>query len=426
MSSSAAPRGLPTSRRRRSRLRSFAAAITLVIVSTGVGVVLAEIGLRLFSDFRVVPQMFVTDEHVGYRLEPNVREVVSRPGAYRYTWSTNGQGFRGDDDYAIPKPAGTRRVLMIGDSFTFGMGVDNDRTASSRLQGALRIVCGDPRIEVINAGVPSYGTSQELKTLEKFGLPLEPDVVVLGVVSNDLDDNLATGVHQLVEDSLRPLPATAGPGAGVYRWKRIANAIPGYRFLNRHSVLMGAIRQLGSQVARSRSLASGGDASSSADSAALRVLAFPDTTPAALRAAVVDTTSHRYALMRRLIERMESVSNAAGAGFIVAVIPDSWELRGYAADRAEEAPMLTMALQMCDSVGVMCINLGDHLLREAPGGEIAGFYFVGDAHFNERGQAAMAAALTPPVAAKLGCSSSGGLTAPSMSAAAATIHRRVE
>jgi hypothetical protein len=392
-----------------ARLKSAAATAALVLASTAFGLVLAELGLRLFGDFRIVPQMFVTDENVGYRLESNVREVTERPGVYRYAWTTNAQGFRGERAYAVPKPAGGRRVLMIGDSFTFGMGVDDDEIAAVRLEGALREVCGDPGIEVVNTGVPSYGTSQELATLERYGLPLQPDVVVLSVVSNDADDNLATGLHELVGDSLREREVTAGPGSGVYRWKRIANATPGYRFLSRHSVLVGVLRQLGSQAARSRSLADGAGEPSEADSAARRVLALPDTSPAALRAAALDPSSYRYRLMQRLMGRMKSVSEGAGAEFLVAVIPDSWELRGYAAGRPEEAPLMTAGLRMCDSVGAGCVNVGEHLIRESRGAGTDQFYFGGDAHFNGRGQAAMAAALVQPVARRLGCGSGPGV-----------------
>lgn len=393
----------PPSARPGGRLKSAAATAALVLASTVFGLGMAEVGLRLFGNIRIVPQMFVTDEHVGYRMEPGVHEVTTVPGVYRYAWSTNAQGFRGEESYEVPKARGRRRVLMLGDSFTFGMGVDDHETAPARLEAGLRQVCRDPRIQVVNTGVPSYGTSQELAMLEHYGLPLDPDVVVLGVFSNDHDDNLATGLHELVGDSLRVRSVGASPGGSVYRWKRVANSLPGYRFLSRHSVLVNALRQLGSQFARSRSLAGGARKGTEGDNAATRTMALPDTSPAALRGLVVDTASYSYRLMLRLMGRIRSVSEGAGAGFVVAVIPSSWELRNYAAGRLQEAPLMTAELRMCNSVGARCVNVGERLIQEARGTTTDRFYIAGDPHFNARGQAAMAAALLPPVAERLGC-----------------------
>jgi hypothetical protein len=72
---------------------------------------------------------------------------------------------------------------MLGDSFTYGIGVADDETFSARLEAL------DPRLEVLNTGVNGYGTAQELLLLRDQGLALRPDVVVVVFFWNDLGNN---------------------------------------------------------------------------------------------------------------------------------------------------------------------------------------------------------------------------------------------
>jgi N-acetylglucosaminyldiphosphoundecaprenol N-acetyl-beta-D-mannosaminyltransferase len=96
----------------------------------------------------------------------------------------NSQGLRAEQVYG-PKPAGVRRVLAVGDSFTMGYSVQHGQTWARRLEELL-----GPAYEVLNAGVPGYSTWQEIAYLEEEGLGLEPDMVLLAFfMGNDLADN---------------------------------------------------------------------------------------------------------------------------------------------------------------------------------------------------------------------------------------------
>ncbi len=80
------------------------------------------------------------------------------------------------------------RVLALGDSCTFGVGVEDDETWPAQLQRMLReagIVS-----EVINAGVPGYSAFQGKRFLESRGLSLEPDLVLVSFGFNDFDDGM--------------------------------------------------------------------------------------------------------------------------------------------------------------------------------------------------------------------------------------------
>jgi lysophospholipase L1-like esterase len=102
----------------------------------------------------------------------------------------NALGLRGQD-FATEKPADTSRILFVGDSFTFGEGVQDDEPFASVLQQRLRseVDKDERRYQVINAGVSGYNTKDEVLYLRTKWLDLEPDMVVLVFYLNDAYDD---------------------------------------------------------------------------------------------------------------------------------------------------------------------------------------------------------------------------------------------
>jgi lysophospholipase L1-like esterase len=98
----------------------------------------------------------------------------------------NSQGLR-DREYTLEKPPGTYRILMLGDSTTFGWGVRAEDTAAKILERELNAAGSDTRFEVINAGVGNYGTVQEVTYYRTRGRAFHPDVVVLVYFINDAE-----------------------------------------------------------------------------------------------------------------------------------------------------------------------------------------------------------------------------------------------
>lgn len=119
---------------------------------------------------------------VPYILKPNTE--VAFEGHYvripKTTVRINAQGLRANREYAIPKPAGTRRALLLGDSFVFGSGVELEQTFGAHLEQAL-----GAGWEVLNMGVPGYTSGHAAELLAKRGLAFEPDLVVLFISDND-------------------------------------------------------------------------------------------------------------------------------------------------------------------------------------------------------------------------------------------------
>jgi hypothetical protein len=93
--------------------------------------------------------------------------------------NVNAQGFRGS---AVASSPGPRRLLVLGDSVVFGLGVGDDET----LPAVLRRRLGGAA-EAVNLGVPGYDTAVEVEQLAAVGLALRPSAVVVGVSLNDYD-----------------------------------------------------------------------------------------------------------------------------------------------------------------------------------------------------------------------------------------------
>ena len=97
--------------------------------------------------------------------------------------STNSKGIRGPE-YSYDKAPGKKRILILGDSFTFGDEVSDAQTYPHYLQTLL------PDSEFINLGVHGYGHDQMLLYLEEEGLRYHPDLVILGFIDADMARNL--------------------------------------------------------------------------------------------------------------------------------------------------------------------------------------------------------------------------------------------
>lgn len=105
----------------------------------------------------------------------------------------NAQGFRGPE-VERAKPEGTFRIACVGDSHTFGYGVDEGQSWPDHLRALLRERDPERPIEVLNCGVNAYDTLQELLWTRASVLPFEPDLVLLQYHVNDA---AARGVKRL-------------------------------------------------------------------------------------------------------------------------------------------------------------------------------------------------------------------------------------
>lgn len=171
-------------------MRSFVSSVLLTLASLIFTVGIFEVACRT-----------IVDTGMHYHLEMwkyavDLKEVAPNP-AIGHQHKANSQarlmgvdvsinalGLR-DPDRAADKSAGAK-VLMLGDSITFGWGVPQSETVAARLEQTLSTQFAAP-IQVLNSGVGNYNTAMEVAWFEQYGLDLEPDVVVLNVFVNDAE-----------------------------------------------------------------------------------------------------------------------------------------------------------------------------------------------------------------------------------------------
>ena len=137
-----------------------------------------------WDDQRGRPGFYLSDAELGQRLSPGYRGWFAGVPV-----QINSLGFRDERDYALEKSPTTFRILVIGDSVTFGHGTRSDTTYPILLEQHLRQWKPEVDWQVWNLGVPGYATSQELAYLNRVGPSYKPDLVVVGFYPNDLAGN---------------------------------------------------------------------------------------------------------------------------------------------------------------------------------------------------------------------------------------------
>ncbi|TFH23858.1 MAG: hypothetical protein E4H03_05145 [Myxococcales bacterium] len=164
----------------------FLAGMTLAVM-----LVSTEGMIRLFAPqltYRFPRDLFAADASTSYRLRSGYEGVLDTP-EYRTSIRVTSQGLRDDREY-LEKTDGELRILMLGDSFVMGVGVDLEETVVEQLEDTLDERFLERDVEIINMGVPGYSTRQALATLETYGDDLDADLVILGFfVGNDFSEN---------------------------------------------------------------------------------------------------------------------------------------------------------------------------------------------------------------------------------------------
>jgi len=165
-------------------MRDRLGKVLLVLGSAVVTWMVADLVLLLvLGPVRTVEDFYEPDRQCGYRMKPNLEFVFASPyHGYAATVRTNELGWR-DDPVWVPKPPGTYRVLLLGDSMTAGLEVDKDETFESVCE---RRLAAQRPTEVINSGVRGYNLDNIIGSFQSYGLRVDPDLVVYVFTDNDL------------------------------------------------------------------------------------------------------------------------------------------------------------------------------------------------------------------------------------------------
>ena len=146
-----------------------------------------EAGLRTFGAMESAPgfqSLFMADDRIGFRLRPGASTRYST-SEFSTQLTINHSGVRDSDDIG-PKPAGERRVVILGDSYVFAVQVPFALTFGECLEARLNEFDPRDRWRVINAGVQGYGPVEQWLFYRHVASTFAPDVVLAVVsVAND-------------------------------------------------------------------------------------------------------------------------------------------------------------------------------------------------------------------------------------------------
>lgn len=344
-----------------SGLRRAAARGVLLLAGLAVGLLLVEAGLRLFLPPRPGTEMRAL--HVLRPDRPWLYEM--RPGAHVRSadgidYAINADGFRGP---LVPqaKPPGTFRVVVVGDSLSFGYGVPEDAAFPMRLGVLLAARPGAPAVDVVDLGVSGYNPYTEAALFAGRGVAWHPDLVLVQFCVNDLNDptmhfDTSTAVR------LGTLPDEAFPDPTT-----------------RHTLPPRPFDCRGWRICRLIAHA---------------VRPAAPTDPATLRAALLmheEPSARELAWLAARYAEIDRTARAAGARVALLVFPFQGQLDG------PDAPPLQAALRgVAERLGWLTIDLLPALRAAAAGGRSP---FLDPWHPTAAGHAAVARA----IARRLAC-----------------------
>jgi len=180
--------------------------IATVLVSLLIGFGLIEGYVRLFQtdgqNFDIEMWRYAKDlKRVSDIPGMGHEHVPGTSGVYMgVPVAINSAGWR-DREHPQEKPANTIRIMMLGDSLTFGWGAPADGVTSYVLEEALNAGGGPQHYEVLNTGIGNTNTSMQVAYFLAEGKVYKPDVVVLNYFINDAEETPVRKGNWLVDHS---------------------------------------------------------------------------------------------------------------------------------------------------------------------------------------------------------------------------------
>lgn len=191
---------------KRPQYKIFASLVTFLCFLF-VSAFILEIGIRIFHP-REILQMNWWMNHVDYTYDPNLiysgvtrTSYMNRSSEYVEKVTTNSYGYR---DYEFKqKKANAYRILAVGDSFTFGHGIEsNDKTYPKLLENYLQNYPSllGKKIEVFNIAAKGYSPDQEYRQIQKVISSLKPNMIIWNL-------SMPGDIYNLLHEGKWPSPS---------------------------------------------------------------------------------------------------------------------------------------------------------------------------------------------------------------------------
>jgi lysophospholipase L1-like esterase len=334
--------------RPRPRLNPWLLRALLALFSCFIALIAAELFLRRGGPAPArrieASGMNVHDPRLGWALAPGARTRQSNR-EYDTAVRINAQGFRADREYSHAPARGVTRIVALGDSFTFGQGVEIQEAWPSILERRLG------KAEVVNLGVPGYGVDQQLLMLESRGLHYQPDVIVLGLHTPDIFRNTSASHGQFAKPLFRigddgleltnvptPPPGTPVPArdSGLLHRSRLFRMV--YVRMERHG------------------------------------------------------TGNVWEITEGILRRMADTASGAEARLFVLLLPPQYAVYGSALERTSQAHTTDLIADLLREHGIEHLDLTPALAAAAAAGKSPAerLFYAGDGHFTAAGNRVVA------------------------------------
>ena len=144
----------------------------------------SKVFINLFVSFSALIIIIFLLEIALQKLQTPENSVVDKDW-FKKNVSLNSLGYR-DFEYSRERPKNTFRILMLGDSMTFGSGIDKISDTYPKQLEVLLNKDSKQKFEVINTAYPGYNTDSQLYDLYIKGFNFQPDMVFIGYYHNDI------------------------------------------------------------------------------------------------------------------------------------------------------------------------------------------------------------------------------------------------
>jgi GDSL-like Lipase/Acylhydrolase family len=322
---------------------SWLGKLAIAVIVPLLALCLLEVAVRIYAHVTSQERLIVIDDVVGWKLAPNARRRYDKE-TQPYFIAINSKGLR-DVEHSYDKPPGIFRIVVIGDSFVFGSGgVEPSKRFSDILQASTR------NTEVINMGVPAYGTDQEYLYLATEGFKYHPDLVILCAYHNDFSESFST----LNPSNGRPKGYLSLDGGQLVFHPPTFSIF--YR-LAQHSYLLGLADLELSKLSRAY------------DRAVRRGHGVLDM-------------GARLATFKQLFASTADLCQQHGAAFVLVYFPFQTQYKPWIIQRVMD--------ELAATKGIKTLDLMDTMMLASRAQRA---YFANDIHFNEYGHQVVANAL---------------------------------
>ena len=322
---------------------------------------LQELSKRM-ALYRSTDGMFIADSELLFKIRPNYDAVVDHPDYHvrvKTHLNLDGIGFRGG---SLGGPAW---AVAVGDSFTFGVGVEQEDTWVYLLAKALGR-------EIANLAIPAQGPAQYTRVLKHYGLAMRPKVVFYGFYFNDLD-----------------------AANRFYRMKR--TLFPVSRYLRQYSVLYNLVTESRTSAATDQPPTAPDKPSVSADDGAELIRRTLERQNR--------NFEQRWQVTVKELDEALRASRAVKIELVLLYLPSRWEVhwesikaRNRLPDSLDIDRLRRTVVEYCGARKIACFDLTPVLKHEARQG--TELYFPIDGHWNKQGNRIVAQALQKFLTAK--------------------------